>query len=115
MVHTRARTGANAGMNRISARCKGRSVDPGAGRDTWVWPRVAFSLGERYGTWVWRVAGVLPGFARARSRLAAHAERSAALAASAGCSERTVALIRQRSTREDQRFADLLRLADEAN
>src|SRR6187455_2014836 len=35
--------------------------DAGKG-DTGVWPRVAYSLGSHYGTWIPGVAGVLPGF-----------------------------------------------------
>ena len=53
--------------------------DAGKG-DTGVWPRVAWSLGEAYGAWVWRVAGVLPGFGDALERLRTHAEVSARLA-----------------------------------
>src|SRR3954452_16812958 len=34
--------------------------DAGKGR-TGVWPRVAWSLGERYGSWIWGVALILPG------------------------------------------------------
>jgi len=58
--------------------------DAGKG-DTGVWPRVAWTLGEQYGSWIWRVAGVMPGFRTALARLRDHAETSAALAAAAGC------------------------------
>src|SRR6185312_2591805 len=58
--------------------------DAGKG-DTGVWPRVAYSLGSRYGAWVPTVARVLPGFRPALERLRTHAETSAALAADAGC------------------------------
>jgi hypothetical protein len=88
--------------------------DAGKG-DAGVWPRVAWSLGERYGAWVWRVAGHLPGLRAPTARLAAHAELSAEFAAGAGCSDRTVALIRQQSSPGDDRFGQLLKLADEAN
>src|SRR3954447_6288462 len=67
--------------------------DAGKGA-TGVWPRVAYSLGQRYGRWIWRVAGVVPGWRAALGRLETHAATSAELAASAGCSPRTVALIR---------------------
>ncbi len=88
--------------------------DAGKG-DTGVWPRVAYALGSRYGTWIWRVAAVLPGFRAAMERLRTHAESSAALAASAGCSVRTVELIRHQDAPNDPEFGELLRLADEAN
>jgi hypothetical protein len=88
--------------------------DAGKG-DTGVLPRVAWTLGERYGRWVWRVAGVVPGFAVALRRLRDHAETSASLAAAAGCSPLTVDLIRHQSAPVDARYGELLRLADEAN
>ncbi|HEX5013685.1 MAG TPA: hypothetical protein VFV72_05935 [Candidatus Limnocylindrales bacterium] len=88
--------------------------DAGKG-NTGVVPRVVFSLGQHYGAWVWRVASVIPGWDAALVRLASHAETSAALAKSAGCSERTVALIRYQDAPRDPEFGELLRLADEAN
>ena len=88
--------------------------DAGKGA-TGVWPRVAYSLGQRYGAWVWRVAGVLPGFGGALRRLRAHAEVSARMAAEAGCSPRAVDLIRYQDAPRDPEFGELLRLADEAN
>jgi hypothetical protein len=88
--------------------------DAGKGR-TGVWPRVAFSLGDRYGHWIWRLVSVLPGFGPALERLRTHAERSAELAALAGCSACTVELIRNQETPIDPDFGELLRLADEAN
>jgi hypothetical protein len=83
--------------------------------DTGVWPRVAFSLGQGYGHWIWRVASVVPGWGAALDRLEGHAEASAALAAGAGCSSRTVELIRWQEAPRDPEFGELLRLADEAN
>lgn len=83
--------------------------------DTGVWPRVAYSLGRAYGTWIWRLAGVLPGFRRAIDRLRVHAERSAELAAEAGASPRTVELIRHQEAPIDPDAGRLLFLADEAN
>jgi hypothetical protein len=88
--------------------------DAGKG-DTGVWPRVAWSLGEAYGAWVLRVAGVLPDFGDALERLRTHAEVSARLAGEAGCSVRTVELIRYQDAPRDPEFGELLRLADEAN
>ncbi len=88
--------------------------DAGKG-DTGVWPRVAWTLGARYGAWIWRATSMVPGFGRALARLRAHAESSAALAAGAGCSALTVDLIRHQSAPIDARYGELLRLADEAN
>jgi hypothetical protein len=88
--------------------------DAGKGQ-TGVWPRVAYTLGQRYGHWIWRVAALVPGFGPSLGRLRAHAEASAAMAADAGCSARTVALIRDQDAPTDPEFGELLRLADEAN
>jgi hypothetical protein len=88
--------------------------DAGKG-DTGVWPRVTYSLGQAYGPWAWRVAGVLPGLSVGIERLRVHAETSARLAAAAGCSARTVELIRNQDAPVDPEFGELLRLADEAS
>jgi hypothetical protein len=88
--------------------------DAGKGR-TGVWPRVAFSLGQAYGAWVWRVAGVVPGVGSGLARLRDHAEVSAVLAGRAGCSTRTVELIRHQDAPVDPVHGRLLQLADEAN
>ena len=88
--------------------------DAGKGQ-TGIWPRVAYTLGQRYGHWIWRVATMWPGFGPALERLRTHAETSATMAAAAGCSARTVALIRDQDAPTDPEFGELLRLADEAN
>jgi hypothetical protein len=88
--------------------------DAGKG-DTGVLPRVVYSLGQRYGPWIWRTASVVPGWADAIARLKTHARASAALAAAAGCSQRTVDLIREQDAPTDPEYGELLRLADEAN
>ena len=88
--------------------------DAGKG-DTGVWPRVAYSLAQAYGGWVTRIARRMPGFAEALDRLHRHAETSAQLALRAGCSARTVDLIRAQDAPTDPEFGELLRLADEAN
>jgi hypothetical protein len=88
--------------------------DAGKGA-TGVWPRVAYALGQGYGTWVWRVAGSLPGYRAALAVLHAHAETSAVMAAAAGCSPRTVELIRHQDAPVDPEAGRLLKLADEAN
>ena len=88
--------------------------DAGKGR-IGVWPRVAYALGQEYGPWVWRAAGVLPGIGRALVRLRDHAERSAELARAAGCSERTIELIRHQEAPTDPEFGELLLRADRAS
>lgn len=88
--------------------------DAGKG-DTGLVPRVVHSLGQAYGPGVGRIARRFPGMAAALDRLARHAELSAGLAAAAGCSERTVELIRWQEAPRDPEFGELLRLADEAN
>jgi hypothetical protein len=102
------------GVIETDALLAGLLHDAGKG-DTGVWPRVAWSLGDAYGARVWRIASVLPGFGPALERLRTHAETSAKLAATAGCSARTVDLIRYQDAPRDPEFGELLRLADEAN
>ena len=80
-----------------------------------VWPRVVHALGQAYGSWVVRVGSVLPGWRRDLDSLATHADASASLAAAAGCSARTVELIRYQDAPRDPEFGELLRLADEAS
>jgi hypothetical protein len=66
-------------------------------------------------------AGALPGFAEPFGRLRDHADHSAELALTAGCSARTAALIRAQvgpldpASGVDPRLGEALRLADEAN
>lgn len=88
--------------------------DAGKGQ-TGVWPRVAYSLGQRYGGWVWRISSLIPGMGTPLARLRDHAELSAVLAAQAGCSERTVELIRHQDAPLDPVDGARLKLADEAN
>jgi len=88
--------------------------DAGKG-DTGVWPRVAWTLGERFGAWIPRTAAFLPGFRAALERLGDHADTSAELARAAGCTDRTVELIRRQASPPNDRSGELLRLADEAN
>jgi hypothetical protein len=87
------------------------SKGPGVG----IWPRVAWSLGDRYGAWIHDAAGRLPGFRVAFLRLRDHAERSAELALEAGCSPETAELIRHQAAPVDTGAGEALRLADEAN
>lgn len=87
-----------------------------AGKDrVGVLPRVGHALGQAYGTWVTGIVSVVPGWRRDLEILATHAETSATLAAAAGCSARTVELIRHQEAPRDPEFGELLRLADEAS
>ena len=76
--------------------------------------RVVWSLGQRYGAWVWRACGHLPTFRTGLAGMRDHAWRSAELAAEAGCSQRTIELIRNQEEPTDD-AGRLLLAADEAN
>jgi hypothetical protein len=88
--------------------------DAGKGA-TGLLPRVVYSLGQAYGTWIEGTMRWLPGMGVALRRLHEHAETSARLAAKAGCSELTVELIRWQDAPRDPDAGERLRLADEAN
>jgi hypothetical protein len=83
--------------------------------DTGAVPRVVHALAERYGGRVRSLAASPPGMRPALERLERHAEASAELAAAAGCSQRTVELIRWQAEPRDPEFGRLLELADEAS
>jgi hypothetical protein len=102
------------GVRDVDVLLAGLLHDAGKGA-TGVWPRVAHSLGQAYGAWVWRIAGRLPGMTPAIDQLRLHAETSATLAAGAGCPPRTVELIRHQDAPIDPDAGRLLQLADEAN
>lgn len=88
--------------------------DAGKG-DTGILPRIAYSLTQAWGPWVGPAVSWLPGMARSLVRLQTHAETSATMAAAAGCSPRTVELIRWQDAPRDADAGERLRLADEAN
>ncbi len=88
--------------------------DAGKGRRTRLVHRVAWSLGEAYGPWVWRLARPFPTFGSGLELMRTHAGRSAELALGAGCSERTAELIRMQAAPADE-AGRLLHAADEAN
>lgn len=88
--------------------------DAGKGH-TSVVPRIVYSLGEGYGDWIWRAASVVPGLGAAIERLRVHAAASADLASTAGCSPRTVELIRHQDAPIDPVAGVRLKLADDAN
>jgi hypothetical protein len=78
--------------------------------------RVLFSLSQAYGRGISRAGSMVPPLATSLACLEAHADLSATLAAAAGCSPRTVELIRHQ---DDPEPADLvarrLHLADDAS
>lgn len=78
-------------------------------------PRVVHALAVRYDRRIRKAGARLPGMRTALARLETHAERSADLAARAGCSDRTVELIRWQEEPRDPEFGRLLKLADEAS
>lgn len=84
---------------------------PGVG----LWQRIGWSLAQRYGPRVRRAIERLPGFAAAFARLDDHADRSAELALTAGCSQRVAELIRAQGVEDGTDLGRALHLADEAN
>ena len=88
--------------------------DAGKG-DTGMAPRILHALGQARITWPALAIGWLPGMRAALARLREHAETSAQLAEAAGCTARTVDLIRWQDEPRDPEAGERLRLADEAN
>jgi hypothetical protein len=83
--------------------------------DAGVGSRVLFALAQAYGPWITRAAARVPGLGPELIRLAHHAEASAVMAREAGCSDRTVELIRDQDRPRDPEYGLLLKMADEAN
>ncbi|HEX7491763.1 MAG TPA: hypothetical protein VF337_08695 [Candidatus Limnocylindrales bacterium] len=88
--------------------------DCGKGPKVRLLHRIAWALGQHYGAWIWRVAEPIPTFRAGLAGLRQHAERSAELATEAGCSARTIDLIRNQETPTND-AGRLLLAADEAN
>ena len=88
--------------------------DAGKG-DAGLIPRVVYSLGQAHLGWVERFVAWLPGMRRTLVRLETHQETSARIAEAAGCSNRTVELIRWQDDPRDPDAGERLRLADEAS
>jgi len=65
--------------------------------DTGAGPRIAWSLGERFGTRVLGPARVVPGWPAALDRLRDHADASADLLAAAGLAPDAVGLVRHQA------------------
>ncbi len=88
--------------------------DAGKG-DAGLVPRVLHSLGQARMPWTARAFGWWPGMRATLDRLRDHAETSALLAQTAGCSPRTIELIRWQDDPRDPEAGERLRLADEAS
>jgi hypothetical protein len=88
--------------------------DAGKG-NTALAPRILYSLGQAGIGLPVRIARLLPAAARSLDRLAAHAPESARLAEAAGCSPRTIELIRWQDAPRDPEAGERLRVADEAS
>ena len=88
--------------------------DAGKG-DAGMIPRIVHALGQAGMGWVATVVGRLPGVTSTLRRLHDHAELSAGMAEAAGCSLRTVELIRWQDDPRDPEAGERLRHADEAN
>ena len=88
--------------------------DAGKG-DAGMIPRIVHALGQAGMRWVATLVGWWPGMRATVRRLRDHAELSAGIAEAAGCSPRTVELIRWQDDPRDPEAGERLRLADEAN
>jgi hypothetical protein len=104
----------SAGSSDADLLVAGLLHDCGKGRRVRLVHRVAWSLGSRYGAWIWRASSHLPTFRAGLAALRDHARRSAELAMGAGCTARTVELIRNQEAPTDD-AGRLLLAADEAN
>ena len=82
--------------------------------DTGAGPRIAWSLGEAFGSWVTAPAALVPGWGPALERLRLHAEASADAVAAVGLPPRAVDLVRYQAEPRDPRFGALFHAADEA-
>lgn len=82
--------------------------------DTGPGPRVAWSIGQRYGAWALRPARLVPGWGAAIDRLRDHAEASAALLEEAGLPRRATELVRHQDAPVDPELGALFHAADEA-
>lgn len=102
------------GVTDLDVLVAGLLHDAGKGR-VGVGPRIVHALGQAYGRGVVRAGGLVPGWSADLRVLSTHAETSADLAERAGCSARTVALIRDQEAPTDPEFGELLHLADEAS
>jgi hypothetical protein len=103
-----------AGVTDRDVLAAGLLHDCGKG-DTGVLPRVAWSLGEAFGPWIVRTAGLVPGWRAPLARLRDHAEASAVLLEQAGLPAQAVDLVRHQADPRDPLYGRLLLAADEAS
>jgi len=103
-----------AGVSDRDVLAAGLLHDCGKGDAGWP-PRVAWSLGERYGERVHRAASRIPGWAPVMTRLRDHANLSADLVASTGLPPFAVALVREQAAPSDPVFGRVFQAADEAS
>jgi hypothetical protein len=78
-------------------------------------PRIAWSLGERFGGWVLGPARLVPGWPAALDRLRDHAEASALLLEEAGLPRQAVDLVRHQAEPRDPEYGAVFHAADEAS
>jgi hypothetical protein len=109
VAHLRA-----AGVEDAELLMAGLLHDSGKGPRVRLVHRVAWSLGQRHGQRVWSLSSHLPTVRTGLGRLRDHAARSADLAREAGCSARTIELIRHEEAPTDD-AGRLLLTADEAS
>ncbi len=102
-----------AGVTDRDVLAAGLLHDCGKGDTGWP-PRVAWSLGEAFGPWVWAAAARLPGWSDAMGRLRDHADLSAEAVEAAGLSPRAVGLVREQAAPSDPEFGRVFHAADEA-
>lgn len=102
-----------AGVTDRDVLAAGLLHDCGKGDTGWP-PRVAWSLGEAFGPWVWAVARRVPGWSHAMTRLEKHAELSAQAVEAAGLGPRAVRLVREQDAPSDPEFGRVFHAADEA-
>jgi HD domain len=102
-----------AGVSDRDVLAAGLLHDCGKGDTGWP-PRVAWSLGEKFGPWVHATASRIPGWGGAMTRLRDHAELSAAAVEAIGLPPFAVALVREQDAPSDPQFGRLFHAADEA-
>ena len=102
-----------AGVTDRDVLAAGLLHDCGKGDTGWP-PRVAWSLGERYGAWIHTGAARIPGWAPTMARLRDHAELSAVAVEAAGLPPFAVALVREQAAPADPAFGRVFHAADEA-
>jgi hypothetical protein len=82
--------------------------------DTGAGPRIAWSLGERFGAGILGPARLVPGWSAALERLRVHADASADALAAAGLPPDAVSLVRHQSDPRGLPYGFEFKAADEA-